>query len=467
MKNIGKLEVEKEYTYKELCALFEEKEKTSHSKDAQKKEWARHFRWSNPKRTKYRIEEIYETPLPREDGRKRNGGNNTSKYLSLDDVIMDYLNEQNYVLCTLPQLAVKLGILSEQYDIHRKNIKEFSQKNNYSFDLVSAFFEKIRSVVLTDIKSSLDRLKKGKFIDCHSFIVLVLVDGKSVALSDEETAKVVGLENNVLKGMGASREEVYKSEEKFRKYNTQVKKRILEETGYDIRLYYKTYEIKNLLSNYHKKGDETIWRLTRKFIITICGGMLKFACVDAGKNIDSNLPQEDDSSDILHKIIELANYFFVHMEWNLWDEFWKDDALNWRNEERAMLFWSQYCLVKMAADIEKKRLNEQQKQQRHEKSKREVAIAELGEEAVLEFEYILVELDWERCFVDEDYTENCGKALEAYYDKKKLLYYAKDEHVEEFCLYFSRMTRKGKESEIIPFYEFVKQFKETDVSRCF
>lgn len=50
-------------TYKELCSVLGEEIKTSHSKDAQLKNWKRFFRYTQ-KGHKFIIEEIYDTPLP-------------------------------------------------------------------------------------------------------------------------------------------------------------------------------------------------------------------------------------------------------------------------------------------------------------------------------------------------------------------------------------------------------------------
>ena len=41
--------------------------------------------------------------------------------------------------------------------------------------------------------------------------------------------------------------------------------------------------------------------------------------------------------------------------------------------------------------------------------------------------------------------------------------YAKDEHIEEYCVYVARLIMQHKKSEQIPFYEYVKQFEKTAI----
>ena len=81
------IEVNKIYSYKQLCALFEEDVKSGSSKRSQLKEWKRHFEFEkaiNPKThkigAKFLIVRIYDEPLEKEDGRKNNGGRSFTDY---------------------------------------------------------------------------------------------------------------------------------------------------------------------------------------------------------------------------------------------------------------------------------------------------------------------------------------------------------------------------------------------------
>lgn len=85
---------------------FWRKTKTRTSKQAQLKEWARFFKWSNPTTQTYLVEEIYKSPKEKIDGHRNNGGNCTSKYMALDDFIMAYMIETKKIFCTISELVV-------------------------------------------------------------------------------------------------------------------------------------------------------------------------------------------------------------------------------------------------------------------------------------------------------------------------------------------------------------------------
>lgn len=62
-----------EYSYKEMCELFHEKQKTGKSKQLQLKRWELYCRYERPTNRLFVVTEVYKTPLERIDGRKTNG----------------------------------------------------------------------------------------------------------------------------------------------------------------------------------------------------------------------------------------------------------------------------------------------------------------------------------------------------------------------------------------------------------
>ena len=68
------IEVGNTYSYKDLCAAFEEQRKSSNGKKYQLRNWRRYFDWENPTKQKYLITEIFDFPEDRVDGRSGNGG---------------------------------------------------------------------------------------------------------------------------------------------------------------------------------------------------------------------------------------------------------------------------------------------------------------------------------------------------------------------------------------------------------
>ena len=71
--NIEKLELNKEYTWKQICELTDIPYKTGNTKVKQMKQFESLCRFTKEK-TKFTIHEIYNKPKKIEDGRKNNRG---------------------------------------------------------------------------------------------------------------------------------------------------------------------------------------------------------------------------------------------------------------------------------------------------------------------------------------------------------------------------------------------------------
>ena len=128
MVDVTKIEIGKIYKYGELCETFGEERKSSNSKKSQLKEWERFFRWQNITAQKYRIEEIYDIPKEKMDGRKSNGGNSTSKYLAMDDCIMKLLQKRKEFNSTIGMLLEEIGLLMVDYHLHKRNSYYFTSQ---------------------------------------------------------------------------------------------------------------------------------------------------------------------------------------------------------------------------------------------------------------------------------------------------------------------------------------------------
>lgn len=68
------IEVDKTYTYKELCLLVDEPQKSGKSRILQKGNWKRFFDWENPTTQTFKILALFEPPKEKTDGRENNGG---------------------------------------------------------------------------------------------------------------------------------------------------------------------------------------------------------------------------------------------------------------------------------------------------------------------------------------------------------------------------------------------------------
>ena len=77
--------------YKELCAILNEEAKTGKAKQLQLKDWKRYFDWEKDGQ-KFIIVDIYDTPLPKEDLRRKGNNSIYKNYIEL--ILLQYLSKQ-------------------------------------------------------------------------------------------------------------------------------------------------------------------------------------------------------------------------------------------------------------------------------------------------------------------------------------------------------------------------------------
>ena len=448
MVKIEQLTIGTIYTYKELCQLFEEDMKTSDSRAAQKKEWARYFSWSNPTARKYQIEEIYEVPRKKQDGRKNNGGNCTSKYLSLDDRIMSCMDQKEHMCCTISSLLTAAELLREDYIRNRWNHKEYKD-TEWSAGVVNHVFWRIDTIVINAGKNSLERLKKEGYLVVSPRIVLVNQRNEKIKLSERRTQIVEGILVRVRKKMDLKPNELFKPERR-KEYEKTVIKCIEEELKEQIAYYYRVYDITRTDKEYFLKTSEDIGKLTRKFVKSICMSILKV-----------NFRHEFYSREVIAvQTVRLLNRQFTYMKEESWDAYFPAGAEDKMSEEDEIFFWVYYCPFKEWQWKEKKvreerEMLEQQKEVIPEERQKEIeelkqmlaqidsqeqqeivaeyrqqVVDKFGEEQTQELEHIIPNLNWKMVFESEGnsspYMKYIDYLLKSYYNAVDVLTYVKD-----------------------------------------
>lgn len=179
--NIEKLELNKEYTWKQICELTDIPYKTGNTKVKQMKQFESLCRFTKEK-TKFTIHEIYNKPKEIEDGRKNNGSfDRKSKYEPLDDqlfamfddilennsnlpIIEDKTNELYKVYLWTSEIKKVTGMVNSEFkgnrnDTTKTHIKE-SVKNITPY-------EKYKKGIKEDIKNEEEILIKEyeKYVD--------------------------------------------------------------------------------------------------------------------------------------------------------------------------------------------------------------------------------------------------------------------------------------------------------------
>lgn len=401
MVDVTKIRIGETYTYRQLCKLFNEKQEGGNSKKSQLKKWAQHFKWSNSTTQKYLIIEIYSEIQPFEDNRKNNGGNNTGKFTSIDDMIMLSFDEVEEIKTTLPRLAVLIGILSEQYNTHRFDYSEFCNNNGYSHEFVSEYFSNIESCVLRAIKRSINRLKNEGFIEADSYYVLVLENGSTEKLSIE-AMKYFETE---IERLTKTKKYTIRNSPQFSEFSRNVISLINQMLGISVRYYYREYSLRKTSFEYSIKTNRDYSRLTRSFLITICYNMIKKiyrmanrVYVDDPKSGITYLVSEDytdsEITKMIRDVIDLSNYFFVYMYRPKWNDYWNENEL--KDNNRDNVFMATILFELLSQQLEQKNTKPTSTSVNPTTNGKELVAEEPGLDIVEEIEQIISDMEMDK-----------------------------------------------------------------------
>ena len=155
--------------YKELCALLgEEFKQGGDSRKAQLKEFARYFEWEKSGQ-KFLITDIYDTPLPKEDGR------NKGKYVKcIEIILLNYLSKQKGYTYTLSKKKwwELLGMINRKYDnVSQEELLEINPVIT-KFE-IRQYYQRCNKKLEEILFSALKSLSSRKLIDWEIETVIV------------------------------------------------------------------------------------------------------------------------------------------------------------------------------------------------------------------------------------------------------------------------------------------------------
>lgn len=302
--------------YKELCKLLNENVLEGNSKKAQLKEWERYFLWEK-KGQKFIILEIYDEPLPKNDGRQ-----NRNVYVQYIEVIlMKLLSKQKnnkYVFyITTRQLWKLLGMINNDYksisleDLNDK-IPEYKVT---SFD-VNKFYQRCNQRLRDILYSSLNNLQTRSLIKYEIETVIVSKDEKNNLLyspaNDIQKKKILKAERKALLDMGLeSKRHVYakfKDEEFFEKLNAYLQEWYgWEYTFKRIKIIYNKSDILDTVDDDEEKLKESFDEIKIKRL------ELNEKVVEAlYKNVQTMVENRHKKADIEYQIA-VDNYMDEHL----------------------------------------------------------------------------------------------------------------------------------------------------------
>lgn len=186
--------------YKELCKILGVETKTGKSKQLQLKDFKRFFDWEKAGQN-FIITDIYDTPLPKEDMRKKGNNSIYKNYIEL--ILLQYLLKQEGYKKTFTKRnwLELLGMINRKYGREsQEKLKQLDYRiNNQEINLFYVRSNrKLEQILFTALKS----LEREKLIIVEFETVVVFVDdyGREhrFIADDKQKKNILRVERNIL-----------------------------------------------------------------------------------------------------------------------------------------------------------------------------------------------------------------------------------------------------------------------------
>ena len=193
--------------YKQMCELLEQEPSDGNSKKYQIKTWERYFDYYKDGQ-KFVITQIYDTPLPKNDGRKLRDSLYT-KYIEV--LLMRYLTSGSgcSMDITKRQLYKLIGLIPNTYENYSDEFGKKVQngmKNKCQQDIdeesIQIFCQKTNLKLNSIITSALESMKRRMLITYQTQYVVMEQGLKSHVATKEEVADILEIQNSTLREMG-------------------------------------------------------------------------------------------------------------------------------------------------------------------------------------------------------------------------------------------------------------------------
>lgn len=212
--------------YKELCTILNEETRAGKSKQLQLKNWKRYFDWEKDGQ-KFIIVDIYDTPLPKEDLRRKGNNSIYKNYIEL--ILLQYLSKQAGYRKTFTKRnwLELLGMINNKYGKEPKNkLKQLDYSINDQE--ITLFYIRSNKKLERVLHDALSNLQREKLIIVEYETVIVSVDERGrehrFIANDYQKKKILQTERYILKNVMQYKNMFYvyiknKSNEYYNKVN--------------------------------------------------------------------------------------------------------------------------------------------------------------------------------------------------------------------------------------------------------
>ncbi len=230
--------------YKELCKILNEEAKTGKAKQLQLKNWKRYFDWEKDGQ-KFIIVDIYDTPLPKEDLRRKGNNSIYKNYIEL--ILLQYLSKQEGYRKTFTKRnwLELLGMINSKYGKEPKmKLKQLDYCINDQE--ITLFYIRSNKKLERVLHDALSNLQREKLIIVEYETVIVSVDerGKEhrFIANDYQKKKILQTERYILKNVMQYKNMFYVYiKNKSNEYYNKVNEKLHELYGW--KYYYKQIKI--------------------------------------------------------------------------------------------------------------------------------------------------------------------------------------------------------------------------------
>ena len=296
----------------------------------------------------YLVTEKYDIPKEKQDNRKNNGGHiaHTKYDLLMDNLLINWMYKEvgKSTEITFSQFFIKdtelvnIPLLTKDYkDFLNMGYENFAKEIGIRKDLVDAYTEKLKKIIIKCLETALDRLQKQEIITWKKEI-MVKYYSTEIELADKDLiAEIKQAEQEVYEEIN-----ITPYNRKIPKINQQFKNEVCKKLAeYTMSTYWKVYAIEIIDSDkiiQINNINEIKKELTARFIDSIHQSLFnkKYGTkVDNPNGIGKiriNEYHPFTTSEILENMNNLDRYFFVDYEekdlWNLWNEILGEDYDN-------------------------------------------------------------------------------------------------------------------------------------------
>jgi hypothetical protein len=225
--------------YKELCLELEMEVMTSNSKNSQMKELSRYCKFVKVGH-KFKIEEIYSTPLPKTDNRSENN----SIYGNIVQLLItDLLAQCNgHISISRSKLMQTIGMVNCNYSECRELIQKLAIYANVDEKVVYDFYNTTSSSFKSVIETALKSLMDKRVIMYNRIIKVSDRDKYSTRTATEsELNLIMDIEKSILDELGYKQISSVRMSKDWKKFRLMTKELIQQRS--DIAFYFNAYDI--------------------------------------------------------------------------------------------------------------------------------------------------------------------------------------------------------------------------------